>query len=88
MEKSNKIVVKEEEDKTIIEIDANLEANIYWLVKDWPDIISNEENMKILCELNITSPQRIQELTDAICQISKALNREKDTVIRVVDKQN
>lgn len=88
MEKSNKIVVREEEDKTIIEIDANLEANIYWLVKDWPDIISNEENMKILCKLNYASSQQMQELTDAICQIWKKFSREKDTVIRVVDKQN
>jgi len=82
-----KVVLKCEGEQRVIEIDATTKANVWHLVKDWPDIISNEENMKKLCDMNFSNSEEIEELTGTIYQLFKALNVENpaDIVIRVVE---
>ena len=82
-----KVVLKCEGEQRVIEIDATTKSNVWHLVKDWPDIISNEENIKKLCDINFANSEEIEELTEVIYQLFKALNVENptDTVIRVIE---
>ena len=63
------------------------------MTRDWHEIISNDENLKILADLNMTSPQRIVSLTEVISTIMQEVvnykgNTYHDIVIRVVEKES
>ena len=72
MEEQRIVVVKENR-KTVIKIGKEAYSQIWNLVKDWPDIISNDENLKLLADLNFVKPEQIKAFTDDIYQIFKAV---------------
>ena len=72
MEEQRIVVVKENR-KTVIKIDKEAYSQIWKLVKDWPDIVSNDENLKILADLNLAKPEQIKAFTDDLYQIFKAV---------------
>ncbi len=78
-----RIVVTKEGRKTVIKINKEAASQLWKLVKDWPDIISNEENLKILAELNFAKPEQVKALTADLYQIFKALAESSgETTIR------
>ena len=87
MKKIEKVVLKHEGKQMVVEIDATAKANIWHIVKDWPDIISNEENMKKICDMNFANSEQIEEVTYTIFRLFEVLNVENptDTVIRIVE---
>lgn len=78
------ITITKENGKTVISISEDLHYSLCDFVQDWPDIISNDENLKIIADLNMTKEERIKEITEAFCQIFNVICADHETVIRVV----
>ena len=49
-----------------VSVNRDLLADIYAVIKDWPDIISNEENLKQIASLNMCNAEKIVNMTNAI----------------------
>jgi len=79
------ITITKEDNKTVIEMSAELRYLIWELVSGWPDIISNDENMKIVADLNMTDTEDIKKTTNALYQIFQTIGTNQETVIRIVD---
>ena len=84
------ISTKTEDGKDYIQVDEKSVLDAWYLTRDWKDIISNDENLKILADLNMTSPQRIVALTEIVSTIMDEIthhtgNTYHDTVIRVIE---
>ncbi len=84
--KKEAISILKEDKTTVIKIDNRLCGDIWHIVKDWPDIISNDENLKILADLNFAKMDQIEEITEAIYQIFKAISENyADVVVRITE---
>ncbi len=79
------ITITKEDGKTVITMSEELRYSIWSLVQDWPDIISNDENLKVIMDLNMTKEERIEEITEAFYQIFNTIGTDCETVIRIVD---
>ena len=87
------ISTKTEDSKIYIQVDEKSALDAWELTRDWDEIISNDENLKILADLNMTSTQRIISLTEVVSIIMQEIvnykdNTYHDIVIRVVEKES
>ena len=79
------VTVSKEAGKAVIKMNDRLFHQIWHLVKDWPDIISNEENLKILAELNFARKEEIEELTSALYEIFKTFSCNNEIVVHITE---
>ena len=79
----DKVSISKEAKKTIIRMNDRLQGQIWKLVKDWPDIISNTENLKILADMNFAKKEEIEELTEAFYEMFKVIASSKEVTICV-----
>lgn len=81
-----KVVRKNEQ--VNITINYKLWSDITKMVNDWPDIISNEENLKTLADINMTDTKKIIDITNALVMIFSliggATTNNKEGIIRVL----
>ena len=77
------VTVSKDAGKAVIKMNDRLCSQIWQLVKDWPDIISNEENLKTLAELNIARKEHIEELTSALYEMFKTISSNNEIVVRI-----
>ena len=84
----DKVSISKEANKTIIRMNDRLQSQIWKLVKDWPDIISNEENLKIIAGLNFAKTEQIEEITEAFYKIFDAISENTETIIRITNTEN
>lgn len=83
------VSVSKEGKRTVIKMNDRLCGQIWHLVKDWPDIISNEENLKLVSDLNFAKTEQIEEITEVFYQMFKALSESSGEVaIRITDSDN
>jgi len=68
-----------------VSVNRDLLADIYAVIKDWPDIISNEENLKQIASLNMCNAEQIVNMTNAIYamfSIARKAEEGKEGVIK------
>ena len=79
----DKVSISNEAKKTIIRMNDRLQGQIWKFVKDWPDIVSNHENLKILADMNFAKKEEIEELTEAFYEMFKVIASSTEVTIRV-----
>ena len=83
------ISVSKEGKTTVIQMDNRLCGQIWHLVKDWPDIISNDENLKTIADLNFAKTEQIKEITEAFYQMFNAISEAStEVIVRIIEDES
>lgn len=83
------ITLCNQDGRTVVSVDGRFWSDLNDIIKDWPLIISNEKNLKILADLNMCDSQKIIDLTNAICKIFESVTEivgdeeEKDAYVHI-----
>ncbi len=87
--KKDVVSVSKEGKRTVITMNDRLCGDIWHLIKDWPDIISNDENLQLLADLNFAKAEQIEEITQALYQMFEAISESHaETVVHITDADN
>ena len=79
------IAHSKENGKAVVSISNDAHYYIWEIVSGWPDIISNEENLKIIADLNMTNTEIMEKTTSALYQIFHTINTDREVIIRVAN---